>query len=278
MRLLVVYHPDFYHGGYPPLKDRVEPAFLYLRKEGCLDRPGVQVLEPEPVQLELVRRVHTERHIEDVGLSGFLEVSLLSTGGVVEASRVVADGEAEHAFCFVGAAGHHASREGFWGFCFINDVATAALDLLNRGLVNRIAVVDIDPHYGDGTRDILGPDPRVLHVNFHSSYGGLGDASGPHNVDFGLPHDCGDDLFMEHADAALDRARDFEPELLFVVFGYDSAIGDYGAFRLSTDAYRRFARAVLERFEAGTCFVLSGGAEVDIGKAASVSVVDVLSS
>lgn len=277
MKLLVVYHPEFYHQGYPPLKDRVEPAFAYLREQGYLERPGVQVLEPDPAPPDLVRRVHTERHISDVEVSGYLDVAMLSTGGVVQASEKLVSGEAENAFCFVGAAGHHASRQGFWGFCFINDVAVAAIHLLDSNLAKRLAVIDIDPHYGDGTRDILGPQHRVLHINFHSN-GGRRLEAGPSNLDIPLPYDAGDDLFTQHAEAALDRAHEFEPDLLYVIFGYDSHVRDYGAFRFTVDAYRRFALAVRKRFATGVCYVLSGGAEVDVGREAIGAVVDVLSS
>lgn len=277
MSLLVTYHPDFDSMGYPPLKDRVAPAWEHLWELGYMDRPGVRALEPRPAPLTAVERAHTRRHIEDVASSGYLDVSLLSTGGVIEASELLAAGEVDYAFCFVGAAGHHASREGFWGFCFINDVAVAALRLMDEGLASRVAVVDIDPHYGDGTRDILGPDSRVLHLNFHSAFGRGSISPGPTNVDISLPHDAGDDLFMDHAEAALDRAAGFSPDITYVVFGYDSCLGDYGAFRFSRHAFRRFAAAVRERFDSGVCFVLSGGAEIDNGMAAIGAVVDVLS-
>ncbi len=278
MSLLVTYHPDFDSGGYPPLKDRVSPCYEHLWEAGYMGRPGVQVLEPRPAPLTAVERVHTRRHIEDVAGSGYLDVSLLSTGGVIEASERLARGGVDYAFCFVGAAGHHASREGFWGFCFINDVAVAGMKLMDEGMVTRAAVVDIDPHYGDGTRDILGPDTRFLHLNFHSAYGRRPAYPGPTNVDVPLPHDAGDDLFMEHAEAALDRAAAFAPDIVYVIFGYDSHVGDYGAFRFSSDAYRRFAGAVRERFDSGVCFVLSGGAEVQNGRESIGAVVDVLSA
>lgn len=277
MRVVVVYHPEFDSQGYPPLKDRVAPSFGYLRGSGLLARPGVEVLEPSPAPIDLVSRVHTPSHIADVELSGYLDTAMLSTGGVVQAARLVASGEADYAFCFVGAAGHHASREGFWGFCFLNDVGVAAFDLLDSGAADRLAVVDIDPHFGDGTRDILGPEQRVLHVNFHSDFGSRGGSEGSTNIDVSLPFDAEDDLFMTHAGAALERAQAFGPDLLFVVFGYDSHADDYGAFRFTVDAYRRFAVAVRERFPKGVCFVLSGGAEVDVGEQAIAAVVDVLS-
>ena len=62
------------------------------------------------------------------------------------------------------------------------------------------------------------------------------------------------------------------------MFGYDSHAGDYGAFRFSVDAYRHFALVCRERFDSGVCWVLSGGAEEDIGMQAVGAVVDVLSS
>jgi acetoin utilization deacetylase AcuC-like enzyme len=267
----------FSERGYPPLKDRVEPAFRHLKEMGYLDRQGVEVLKPGPAPLELLGRVHTPLHIADVETSGLFETAALSTGGVVEASLKLVSGEAENAFCFVGAAGHHASREGYWGFCFINDVAVAATYLLDEGLAGRLAVIDIDPHFGDGTRDILGPEKRVLHINLHSSYGSRGGGAGATNIDVPLEFDTGDDVFMTHVEAGLDRALEFEPDLLYVIFGYDSHREDYGAFRLSVDAYSRFAVATGERFPSGVCYVLSGGSGVEVGREAIGRVVDVLS-
>jgi acetoin utilization deacetylase AcuC-like enzyme len=275
LTVLIAYDRRMHDLGYPPLKERVEPAFRHLQAKGLLTEPGVRVVEPEPIALELVSRVHTPRHISDVEGSGYLEVALLSTGGVLEASRAVVSGEADNAFCFVGAAGHHASREGFWGFCFINDIGVAGCHLLDEGLAERLAIVDIDPHFGDGTRDVFGGDERVLHLNFSGGYGERG-AWGETNVDIALPYDATDDVFIEQAERALEKAVEFDPDILYVVFGYDSHAEDYGAFYLSLDAYPRFAVAVRERFPAGVCYVLSGGAQVEIGKRAIASVVEVL--
>jgi len=277
VKLLVVYHDLFAERGYPPLADRVEPAFRHLREMGYLDRPGVEVLTPGPAPLEILGRVHTPHHLGDVESSGFWETAVLSAGGVVEASVKLVRREADNAFCFVGAAGHHASREGYWGFCFINDVGVAAMHLLDEGLAGRLAIIDIDPHFGDGTRDILGPERRVLHINFHSSYGSRGPGAGATNIDVPLDSDADDEVFMTHVEASVDRALDFKPDLLYVIFGYDSHREDYGAFRLSVDAYRMFTLATRERFPGGVCYVLSGGSGVEVGKQAIGQVVDILS-
>lgn len=275
--LVIVFHPFFASHGYPPLKDRVKPSFEYLKETGLFEKENVILLNPEPVSEELISRVHTGRHIADVKASGYFEVASLSAGGVVSAAEMIAGGEADNAFCFVGAAGHHASREGYWGFCFLNDVCIAVENLKTSGLIKRTAIIDIDPHYGDGTRDIFGDDPSVLHINFHS-----GSPRGRHpdesnNLDVGLPFDARDEAFMSFAEAVIEQAWRFSPDIVFVVFGYDSHESDYGAFMLSDEAYPRFARELGSRFPRGVCYVLSGGSGVENGKRAIAAVTHYLS-
>jgi len=276
-RLVVVYHPDFALYGFTVLRERLEPAFRALQESGCLDRPGVKVVEPVPVDEELVRRVHTPGHIRGVLSSGYYEVSLLSAGAVALGAEEVASDRADAAFCFVGAAGHHASRDGFWGFCYLNDVAIAVEDLRGKGLAGRFAIIDIDPHFGDGTRDILGPDPGVLHVNFYGGYKEEGQ-SGPSNHDFQLPWDCGDELFLAGVEKAVRLAEDFRPDLLFVIFGHDGHADDYGAFELTGEAYGRFAARVKQAFPRRVCYVLSGGSNPRVAREAVSRVIDRLSS
>ncbi len=274
-KLVIVYHPDFASHGYPALRDRVAPAFEELRARGLLDREGVRVLLAKAVDERLVAEVHTEDHMKGVQNSGYYEVALLSAGAVVMGAEEVALGKAEAAFCFVGAAGHHASREGFWGFCYLNDVALALVHLRATAAVGRVAIVDVDPHFGDGTRDILGEDPEVLHVNFHSGYT-MKEAHGPHNLDLALPYDAGDTKFLKAVEQALITVEEFSPEILFVIFGHDSHRDDYGAFRLGDGVYGEFARRVKKRFPSRVCYVLSGGARPHVARRAIGDVVEVL--
>ncbi len=273
VRLAVVYHPDFALYGYPVLRERLSPAFNELKERGLLDRPDVRVIEPVPAEDCLIGMVHTPAHIRGVKGAGYWEVALLSAGAVIAGMEEVAAGRAEAAFCFVGSAGHHASREGFWGFCYLNDAAIAVRHLREKRLASRFAIIDIDPHFGDGTRDIFGPDPAVLHLNFHGGYGEEA-ASGPANHDFRLPWDCDDERFASAAERAVSMAEDFRPDLLLVVFGHDGHSRDYGAFELSIDAYRRFARTVREAFPARVCYILSGGSNPEVAREAVAGVIE----
>ncbi len=274
-RVTVVYHEDFSRYGYPALKDRIAPSFQELRRRGLLEKDGVRVVEPAPVREELVYRVHSPSLIRQVERSGYYGVALLSAGSVLQGSRDVASGVSESAFCYVGTAGHHASRNGFWGFCYLNDVAIALSGLREQGMATRVAVLDVDPHYGDGTRDILGPDPSVMHLNFHGGYGRAKE-EGPHNYDFPLPYDADDTTFLKEVEKALGLALDFKPELMFVVLGHDSHRDDYGAFHLSDDVYRKLAMLIKKDFPKEVVYVLSGGSNIEVACRAVGDVVEVL--
>lgn len=274
-KLVVIYHPDFAAQGYPALRERIAPAFDELRMRGHLDKEGVRLIEARPAEEELVKEVHTERHIQGVKRSGYYRVALLSAGAVILGAEEVATGAAEAAFCFTGTAGHHASRDGFWGFCYLNDVAMALLRLRRKGRGRRVAVLDVDPHFGDGTRDLLGDDAEVLHVNFHSGLAMRG-SGGSNNLDLALPYDAGDAQFLQAVERALEAVERFRPELLFVVFGHDSHRDDYGAFELGDDVYREFAFRVKRSFPSGVVYVLSGGARPHVARQAIGDVVEVL--
>ena len=274
-RLALVYHPDFAARGYPALRDRVAPAYEELRERGLLEREGVRLFEAEAADTETVARVHSPSHLRSVANSGYYEIALLSAGAVIRGATEVASGRAESAFCFVGAAGHHASEDGFWGFCYLNDVAMAVVSLRDAALANRFAIIDIDPHFGDGTRDILGPDADVLHINFHSGYA-MGSEAGPNNLDIVLPHQASDDRFLTGVEKALQAVKGFEHDLLFIILGHDSHHDDYGAFELSDGVYAVFASKVKALFPNRVCYVLSGGANPRVARRAIGDVVATL--
>lgn len=277
LKLIIVYHPDFTIHGYPVLRERVAPALEEIRSRGLLDREGVRLFEAPSAEEALVAKVHSESHIRSVASSGYYEVALLSAGSVIFGAEEVASSRTQSSFCFVGAAGHHASHDGFWGFCYLNDVAIAIEHLRQNTYLTRFAILDIDPHFGDGTRDILGPDPDVLHINFHSGFP-IGEEDGLNNLDFALPHDADDQRFLEEVDEALRAATSFGPELLFVVFGHDNHSDDYGAFELSDDVYVAFANKVKECFPRRICYVLSGGSNPRVARRAIGDVAEVLAT
>ena len=105
------------------------------------------------------------------------DVALLAAGAAVQAAEHALRTR-ETAFALVRPPGHHAERDRAMGFCLFNNVAVAAAAALAQGC-ERVAIVDIDVHHGNGTQWIFYDDPSVLYVSTHQYpfYPGTGAAT-----------------------------------------------------------------------------------------------------
>jgi len=172
----------------------------------------------------------------------------------------------------IGAGGHHAGREFFGGFCCFNDVAIAIENLRARYGVRHFAILDTDAHHADGTRDIYGEDPEVLHVCLCGV-----DYLSPDGtkVDIAVLDDpwgtggSPDERYLQAAKAAFAaRAERFAPDLVIWYFGFDGHRGDYGDMGLSSVCYlglADFMVAMAEKLTQGKLLVvLGGGSRTDL--------------
>jgi acetoin utilization deacetylase AcuC-like enzyme len=275
MKVAITYHEDFGKNGFSVLKERIRPSFETLMESGLVDGIDVQVFKARAAPLRLVEQAHTPTHMQNMQTDPYREVALLSAGSVMMAAELVAKGEAESAFAYTGTAGHHASRGSCWGFCYFNDVAITILRLRELGL-KRFLIVDVDPHFGDGTRDFFGNDADVFHINFHS---GTGEEHDPekNNYDIGLTFGASNDRFLSALKSALELARDFDFQMAFVIFGHDSHQDDYGGFNLTFAAYPKMARMICDAVgDKGLVYVLSGGSCVHVAEQVIPDVIRVL--
>jgi acetoin utilization deacetylase AcuC-like enzyme len=275
MLVAITYHEDFGKNGFSVLKERIRPSFEKLMESGLVDGVGVQVFRARSAPLELVEKAHTAAHMANMQTDQYQEVALLSAGSVMMAAEMVAAGQARSAFAYTGTAGHHASRGSCWGFCYFNDVAITILHLREMGL-ERFLIVDVDPHFGDGTRDFFKEDASVFHINLHS---GSGEEHDPerNNYDIGLTFGSSNERFIEALKSSLELANDFDYQIAFVIFGHDSHQDDYGGFNLTFEAYPRMAQLIQEAVgEKGLIFVLSGGSCVHVAERVIPDVVRVL--
>lgn len=256
MKCGVFYHSDFADYGYITLRHRVKPGFDAL--SAMVKSGTIEVFTPiinEHTE-KLLMQTHHEDLINDVKKTPYHEVALLSAAGVIQAAEKLATGELDFAFCFVGTGGHHAGCNYYWGFCYYNDVAMAVKHLKTLG-VNKIMIMDIDPHSGDGTRDILAHAPSVIHINFYADEDY--DYADTNKQNYGMNIDGADDnTFLKAVDKFLQM--DFDYEFLIVIFGHDGHGQDYGDFYLTTEGYRKFAQKIKDyAVNKPILFVLSGG-------------------
>jgi acetoin utilization deacetylase AcuC-like enzyme len=271
----ITYHEDFGARGFSVLKERIRPSFEKLMRSRLVDGKEVRVFRPKPAPLELVESCHTAAHMMNMKDDPYRDVAMLSAGSVMMAAEMVAKGEARRAFAYTGTAGHHASRGSCWGFCYFNDVAITIGHLRAMGL-QRFLIVDVDPHFGDGTRDFFADDADVFHINMHSGKDEVHDPE-RNNYDIGLSFGAKDDLFLSALKSALDLAADFDFQMAFVIFGHDSHQDDYGGFDLTFEAYPMMSRMILDAVgERGLVFVLSGGSCVHVAEQVIPDVIAVL--
>lgn len=231
----IFYHPSYSRKSYLTVGARLADFPSALKT--ILERDNVTLYEPEPVSRRLLLKVHMPELLDEVARDPLCSTAWHSAGGVVSAGEKIATGEITNAFVFIGAGGHHAGRGTFGGFCCFNDVVLSIVNLRDRSGLKRFAILDTDAHHGDGTRDLLGRDPDVLHVcfcgtDYESPDGTKVDVagSGPNDVYFGqvirqFPH----------------RVTRFKPDLLFWYFGFDTHQDDYGDIGLSGPCYWKIA-------------------------------------
>jgi acetoin utilization deacetylase AcuC-like enzyme len=175
------------------------------------------------------------------------------------------------AFCAVRPPGHHAERARAMGFCLFNNVAVGAAHALERGL-DRVAILDFDVHYGNGTADIFRHDPRVMVLNtFQSPFypGWEPDPEALNLVEIPLREGSGSAEFRaavtRHWLPALEA---FQPEMLFVSAGFDAHRDDPLASLEFEDSDYHWIGQQIRRLAAEPCHgrvvaTLEGGYEVE---------------
>ena len=228
--------------------------------------------EPEPVDDEALLRVHTPKYLRKIRDDDFspmersrLEVPFtaelasamrLCCGGTLLAGRrALRDGVSGH----LGGGFHHAFADHGEGFCLLNDVAVAAAALLADGSVERVTVVDLDVHQGNGTAAIFAGDDRVFTFSMHqeNNYPAL---KPPSDLDVGLPDRVGDAAYLELLDEHLTQALADEPGLVFYLAGADPYGHDQlGGLGLTRKGLQLRDRRVLDGARAAVAVVLAGG-------------------
>ena len=175
-----------------------------------------------------------------------------SANSAASAAATVLDG-APAAYALSRPPGHHAFADLAGGFCFVNNSAVAAQML--RRKYDRVAIVDVDLHHGNGTQGIFYERPDVLTVSVHADPARFypffwghahetGDGAGRgYNLNLPLPRGSADADFLAALDRGLEQVRAFAPGALVVALGLDAFEGDpFGGLAVSTPGFAEIAR------------------------------------
>jgi acetoin utilization deacetylase AcuC-like enzyme len=282
--MLLIASPSFEEHVTPPgHPERPERARVFQRIADDRKEAGFRVSDPRTATVEELLRVHTREHVDRIAATAarpgmMLDpdtftspdsygAALLAAGAAVQAMAHALD-TGETAFALVRPPGHHAERGQAMGFCLFNNVAVAAAAALAGGL-ERVAVVDIDVHHGNGTQHIFYTDPRVLYVSTHQYpfYPGtgakeeIGSGAGA-GFTFNLPLPAGstDADYARAYDSVATRLREFDAQLLLVSAGFDAHADDpLASMYVSVDGYAAIVKKILDASDAPAAFVTEGG-------------------
>ena len=237
---------------------------------------------PEPCSVETLKEAHTEEYINkiknktldknEIRKIGFPLVdsvvrrSFIATGGTVLATKLALNyGIA----CNTAGGSHHATSNEGAGFCVFNDVAVAAKYLTSRGLANKILIIDLDVHQGNGNSEIFKNDNQVFTFSMHSkvNYPAKKSVS---DLDIELEENLEDREYIDILKNNLKYLNEEEFDFVFYIAGVDIHYNDrLGKLKISDNGIFERDELVIDNFFSNKipiCGVLGGGYNEDFNK------------
>lgn len=174
--------------------------------------------------------------------------------------------------------GHHAGSDFYGGYCYLNNAAIAAEYLRSNNpgkQFERVAILDIDLHHGNGTQQIFYERADVLVVSLHidpaeaypyfagyATERGRGSGEG-YNINYPLPYKTQDKEYFGVLDLALDQITRYDPAGVVVSLGVDTFVDDpIGHLALNAEAYPAIGKQIAG-LQRPTLFVQEGGYALD---------------
>ncbi|EGW01040.1 Histone deacetylase 10 [Cricetulus griseus] len=276
--------------------ERLTAALDGLRQRGleqrCLCLSACEASEEElglvhsPEYIALVQRTQTLAKEELQEMSKQFDAvyfhpstfhcARLAVGAALQLVDAVLTGAVHNGLALVRPPGHHSQKAAANGFCVFNNVAIAAKHAKQKYGLQRILIVDWDIHHGQGIQYIFDDDPSVLYFSWHRYEHGrfwpflqesdacaVGQGQGQ-GFTVNLPWN---QVGMGNADylaaflhVLLPLAFEFDPELVLVSAGFDSAIGDpEGQMQATPECFAHLIQLLQVLAGGRICAVLEGG-------------------
>lgn len=259
--LKIAYSPLFKHPlpeGHRFPMDKYELIPQQLLYEGCIETENLY--EPSCMEEEIILLTHTKAYWTQLKTGNLTPKEIRKTGfpfspQLLQRGRVIAQGTLDnvafarkYGVAFNGAGGtHHAFADHGEGFCILNDIAIAANYLLHEELADKILVVDLDVHQGNGTAAIFRNEPRVFTFSMHceANYPLKKETS---NFDIGLAVGTTGTLYLDTLKQVLPSLiKQENPALIFYLSGVDVLATDkLGKLSLSKEDCKARDQVVLE--------------------------------
>ena len=229
-----------------------------LLHEGTLTEANF--FRPEPLTDQQILRTHTQEYWDKLKYGTLSRQEIRAMGfpfhsSLIDRARVIASGSLEAYYhakrdgvsLNIAGGTHHSYADRGEGFCLFNDFAIASNELLHRGDVSQILIVDLDVHQGNGTASIFQNENRVFTFSMH----------GEHNyplkkecsdLDIGLIDGIKDKEYLDTLKNILpDLIQSVQPDLIFYQSGVDILETDkLGRLAVSKDGCKKRDEFVFE--------------------------------
>lgn len=259
---------------HPEVPARLEAIYKGIKEADLL--PKLTLINACRAESKWIETVHDKDYInrfEEACLAGnsvfdcpdnpmcseTFETAFLAAGGVIEATKLVMNGDIDNVFCAVRPPGHHAEWDRAMGFCYFNNVAIAAKYAQHEWNIKKVGIVDFDVHHGNGTQHTFESDSSVFYYSIHQhpSYGypgtgyehekGLGDGVGFTLNSPVLPEKDDDEYKKLIQQDLVPAFEKFKPEIIIVSVGFDAHIDDnLSSVNLSTDGFSWIMQKIVE--------------------------------
>ena len=272
------YHPLYSDGLDRTARFPVDRYRLLAEQLPRLDiEQNIQIKEPRLANREEILLVHevdfvdrflssslSEKEIRRIGLKPWKPEIVPRTmhlvGGALDSLGELLNG-ASIAGNMAGGT-HHAFRGEGAGYCIFNDLAVCAEVALQQKNINRILILDLDVHQGDGTAEIFTGDERVYTVSLH------GENNFPFrkkrsDLDIGFPDGTEDEEYLQVLDSVLEQLEGEHFDLIFFQAGVDGLVSDaLGLLNLSRGGMSKHNQRVFDwrrKIGKGMLIFMGGG-------------------
>lgn len=237
-------------------------------------REQLQPIASRDAAFDELLRLHTPEHVERVRSTAAAGGGELGTGAPISANGwdvarrsagcalaavdAVMSGAVQHAYALTRPPGHHAEPDRAMGFCVFANAALAAEHAIARYGLTRVAIVDWDVHYGNGTYQCFEQRSDVLAISIHQEAAylqvagdadeiGAGAGQG-YSLNVPLPAGCGDGAYRAAFERVILPALEaYRPELVIVACGYDAGRFDpLGRMLLDGVTFRWMTEAMVD--------------------------------
>jgi len=297
----IIYDEDFSLKHTPPYPrptflsfehpNRMKAMIEALNREHIFDKENVVKIIPPIIEDEILELAHSNFHIDSIrsiseGGGGIIdeevfvapdtfEVAKKAVSGAITAVEKVIFDELKQSIALIRPPGHHAFRDKSSGLCIFNNIALSVFYLRQKlNFSDKIAILDIDDHFGDGLAHYFYEDPSILYISIHEydfsqvdlgfiSEIGAGDGIGT-NINIPVPEGISTNEFLELIDFIEPFIKEFSPSLFIIPTGFDTYFADpIGNGLLTSIAFYEFSKKIKNSAnkicQGKIAFILEGG-------------------